>query len=309
MSALGRLGFGLGFAWLLLLTAIAGCQRDPSRWQGSQKFLNLHAVSFTARGRGLLLVGPRVGGASQPNATAYYYVDLPTLTARRLGYGQYSLGEALPCPFADWAAIPAYLDGDGPTRSGYALYDLLTGEPLRRVAATEAMFVPHAEESAVSPAVAPDGAAGPGVTTRPVAESESLMTLWRQLTPRALSEQDVARIEDFQAHWLVRGGSRLAGTRIETLDGQAFYMLPSPEPQRRHRLYIRFQAPSRNAAAAADPDGEGYAYGFLLDTQTGRRFTLFDTTGTDEFFDTVGSALVAGPVWLIQQPIHWIRGN
>ncbi len=104
--------------WSFLMAAAAavgsaGCQADPSRWHGGLKFLNIHAVAFTPEGRGLLMVGPRRGGADQPNATAYYHLHLPTMTGQRLGYGQYALGQALLCPFADWAAIPVYFPAEG----------------------------------------------------------------------------------------------------------------------------------------------------------------------------------------------------
>jgi hypothetical protein len=106
--------------------------------------------------------------------------------------------------------------------------------------------------------------------------------------------------------WVRRGSRSFNGARTESLDNNTFYTLASPDGTK--RLYVRFNAPSGNAAKAADPDDDGYAYGFLADYVPGgppgglpaTRKLLFSTNSGDETLDGVAGAF-ASPVWLVKQ--------
>jgi len=282
-------------AVVALMLVTVGCQADPKSWQGELKFLNVEAVAFTPRGDGLVMVGPRRGGGDDPNRTAYYHLDLSTMAGRRLGYGRRSLGQMLICPFEDWGAVPIYLRGGDArsARTGYELYDLPSGELFRLVEIDDpALFVPHAS-----------AAGGPSAATQP--DPERLVAAWRKISLVPLTAGQQQQLADFRPRWLARRTEKDPTIEAEVVDGQAFYVLDSPD--RRHRLFIRFHPPSGKAVKAADPSGKGYAYGFVRDTRTRKRHMLYTTSGTDQFFDTVGSAVVKGPVWLVKQPIKLFR--
>lgn len=260
------------------LAVAAGCQANPRSWQGGVKFLSVHSVAFTAQGRGLIIVGPRPGG--DVNSTAYYHLDLQTLYGRRLGYGQYSLGESLISPYNDWVAVPTYFapERGGAPRPGYQICDTRTGEVVRRAQVDGPdLFVPHRP------------------TSRP-----DLVRVWTKIAPNPLTGIQQKQIRTFLPAWLTRGGPGPATTRAETVDGQVFRVLDSPD--QRHRLFMRFCAPGGTKKKAANPDGEGYAYGFLRDSNTGKRYKLFTTGAGDERLDAIGSGIVGGPAWLIKQP-------
>ncbi|MCG3181176.1 MAG: hypothetical protein BIFFINMI_03551 [Phycisphaerae bacterium] len=292
---------------MAMAAASTGCRRNLETWSGSQKYVNLHAAAFTAGGHGLLLVAPRRGDVNQPNSAAYYYLDLRTLAGRRLGYGQYALGEALPCPWSDEAAIPTYIEPADPAalglRTGYDIYDLAAGRLERRILADDpALFVarPGQGERTLVPSAAPvqtqaDGAAG----------SADLGAIWRRLTPRgpAPTPAQLAQAAAFRLAWVTRRSVLTPPLKQATRQGQRFYVLPSPDGQ--HELVLRFQAPGDDADRSADPDGDGYAYGYIEDTKTGRRTMLFDTTPTEQAIGDVGTGLLTGPQWLFEQPAKW----
>ena len=275
----------------------AGCQSDPSTWHGELKYLNVHAIAFTPNGTGLVMVGPRAGDGNAANATAYYYVNLTTLAGRRLGYGQYSIGQALLCPFADRLAVPTYFSGParGQYQKGYEVYDLATGQMVSRRTIDPlnyaTLFVPHSTAPRVAASHAP-----------PTQPEEAALAVWEKLSIGPLTAQQTDQVLNFHPWWIRRGSRTFNGARTESLDKRTFYTLDSPDG--RKRLYIRF-----NATNAADPDDDGYAYGFLADYVPGgapggppaTRKLLFSTNSGDETINGVGSTVFGGPVWLVQQ--------
>jgi hypothetical protein len=279
----------------------AGCQSDPTTWHGELKYLNVHAIAFTPNGAGLVMVGSRAGDGNSVNATGYYYLNLTTMSGRRLGYGQYSLGQAIVCPFADRLAVPTYFSGParGQYQKGYEVYDLATGQIVFRRTidplSYATLFLPHS--------TAPLAAGSHAPPTQP---EEAALKVWEKLTAGPLTAQQKDQTLNFHPFWVRRGSRTFNGARIESLDKQTFYAIDSPDV--RKRLYIRFNAPSGNATKAADPDDDGFAYGFLADYVPGgpaggppaTRKLLFSTNSGDETIDGVAGAF-ASPVWLIKQ--------
>jgi hypothetical protein len=249
------------------------------------------------------------------------------MTGRRLGYGQHAIGLALPCPWTDLAAIPTYFAAApgaaarNDPRPGYRIYDLITGRVLRQAVVEPAqLYWPHNVPIAPAPAEPIDEAhRDPDAASRPAAplagDGPDLVAIWRRLMPkgREITPADLARGRAYRLRWLTRGARESDDPAVRdafpiaTVDGQAFYTLDSPAGRR--RLFIRFHAPSGSPAAASDPDGEGYAHGFLLETETRQRRMLFSTTHGDETWDAIGAGLIAGPKWLFEQPVRWMRGD
>lgn len=289
---------------MLLFIAGGGCARDPDAWDGSCKLLELHAVCFTPSGDGLLLVGPRRTLAEGPNATAYYYYDLSAMKGRRLGYGQFSLGAALACPFDHVVAIPIFVQDEvgQVVGHGYQIHDLAGEQIIREeVIDAESMFLPHTSAPADVADAGGLTAVGqvPPPATQPagnVDQGVDMDRIWARLIGRPLSRDESILAARPRPRWLIRGAGADPPFQVRTVDGQSYYLLESPDGQ--HQLFLRFQAPGSRASTSADPDGEGFANGYVVETRTGRRRILFDTTGTDETFEAIGSALAAGPVWI-----------
>ncbi|MDD4891686.1 MAG: hypothetical protein PHU85_17345, partial [Phycisphaerae bacterium] len=243
-------------------------------------------VTFTAQGRGLVMVGPRP--AKEVNSTAYYHLDLETRNGRRLAYGQYSLGQALVCPWNNWVAIPTYFapSGRSAPRAGYQICDTHTGQIIRRVVVDSPdLFVPRAT-----------AASQPAVDT---------VAIWRKIVPSPTTRAQEDSLRSLKTTWIVRGDPhRPASIRTEVVNHETFYVVDSPDG--RHRLFMRFNGVGGGISKAANPDAEGYAYGFLQDSVNGKRYPVFTTRSGDEFWDGLGSGVVAGPKWLITQPAKFL---